>query len=926
MASGGLLFSSPVRAQADSLIVLSSSPEFPSISELIPKTTRRPPLRSGSRAAPIPDDAPKTFTTAASLWRSLDNDEDIIEVDFEKEVKPPARKTTRKPVATSPINFSRDVPPKEKASLSRPTRAVEKEATKIPEQKAMEIVEALPLDDPATLAKEKTRKKTKSAKDTKDTKDGQTKMPKGKVTKPTVKGKSGRKSEVVSRHFRTNTPPAEQIEIEDTIELEPALKRRTDWTPTQDTGSAKLQLDSSPVKEVTSPSLHSGKSAVVSSDAVFKTLRDTYGCKQDEVLARVSSDVAGAVDVLRKRKQLDLLTTSEAKTPETSPVRSKAPKKKPRTITELATAAYRVPQDQDEAADAKPPPGDSLLRYLDADDGGQTGGTGKTVAGKGKIPKKRAKPKTAKKVEPPRQRLLSPASAMRQVSNQDFVFGTSSQLATEQDPGLLRDLQEAMRISNQENDDDVFATPLRSEKFDRPSGNRLWAAGARDTKGDLLSIEVIDLVDSPAILKDLTNPAVINTLVADSAPKQDTKKGQAEPAAPEVKPLDLGNSARCTNTKPRLLSTLEQIVPLKASVPLASAKLPLYPAANSVLNTMDLGDEPPASNQEQNQLMELIQETSTTSSHGEGGEAPRPKYELYTDGQLATALRGYGFKVVKRRTAMIALLDQCWASKNKAAQGSHVPTAALSTSSTTQIKAAPAASAPSATRPRGRPRKETGASTAPSTAMASTSTPASPAKRPRGRPRKDSKTATQPKVTKTKAAASKIAVPQPRESPQLPKASTISRPKAVARSFIEIADSESEDASVFNSSRSASPEPEKTFSSPLPADVSIDEGSTDLSLTASPTSREANLFEFITKAVTTAPRSVDARDPSWHEKMLMYDPVVLEDLAAWLNSGQLDRVGYDSEVAPGEVKKWCESKSVCCLWRFNLNGQERKRF
>lgn len=924
MASGGLLFSSPVRAQADSLIVLSSSPEFPSISELIPKTARRPPLRSGSRAAPIPDDAPKTFTTAASLWRSLDNDEDITEADFEKEVKPPARKTTRKPVATSPINLSRDLPPKEKASLSRPAGAVEKEATKTLEQKAMEIVEDLPLYDPATSAKEKTWKKTKSAK---DTKDGQTKMPKGKVTKPTVKGKSGRKkSEVVSRHFRTDTLPAEQIEIEDTIELEPALKRRTDWTPTKDTGSAKLQLDSSPVKEVTSPSLHIGKSAVESSDAVFKTLRDTYGCKQHEVPAGVSSDVAGAVDVLRKRKQLDLFTTSEAKTPETSPVRSKAPKKKPRTITELATAAYRVPQDQGEAADAKPPPGDSLLRYLDADDGGQTGGTGKTVAGKGKIPKKRAKPKTAKKVEPLRQRLLSPASAMRQVSNQDFVFGTSSQLATEHDPGLLRDLQEAMRISNQENDDDVFATPLRSEQSDRPSGNRLWAAGARDTKGDLLSIEVIDLVDSPAILKDLTNPAVINTLVADSAPKQDIKESQAEPAASEVKPLDLGNSARCANTKPRLLSTLEQIVPLKTSVPPASAKPPLYPAANSVLNTMDLGDEPPASNQEQNQLMELIQETSTTSSRGEGGEAPRPKYELYTDGQLATALRGYGFKVVKRRTAMIALLDQCWASKNKAAQGSRVPTAALSTSSTTQIKAAPVASAPSATRPRGRPRKETGASTAPSTATASTSTPTSPAKRPRGRPRKDSKTAAQPKVTKTKAAVSKTAVPQPRESSQLPKQSTTSRPKAVARSFIEIADSESEDASVFNSSRSASPEPEKTFSSPLPADVSIDEGSNDLSLTASPTSREANLFEFITKAVTTAPRSADARDPSWHEKMLMYDPVVLEDLAAWLNSGQLDRVGYDSEVAPGEVKKWCESKSVCCLWRFNLNGQERKRF
>jgi hypothetical protein len=60
--------------------------------------------------------------------------------------------------------------------------------------------------------------------------------------------------------------------------------------------------------------------------------------------------------------------------------------------------------------------------------------------------------------------------------------------------------------------------------------------------------------------------------------------------------------------------------------------------------------------------------------------------------------------------------------------------------------------------------------------------------------------------------------------------------------------------------------------------------------------------------------------------MLLYDPIVLEDLASWLNSGQLTRVGCDEEVNPGELKKWCESKSVCCLWKVNLRGKERKRY
>lgn len=100
----------------------------------------------------------------------------------------------------------------------------------------------------------------------------------------------------------------------------------------------------------------------------------------------------------------------------------------------------------------------------------------------------------------------------------------------------------------------------------------------------------------------------------------------------------------------------------------------------------------------------------------------------------------------------------------------------------------------------------------------------------------------------------------------------------------------------------------------------------ELSLTMAPDAKQEALFKRITEAVTSAPRSTDPAHPSWYEKMLLYDPIVLEDLTAWLNSGQLTRVGYDGEVNPGEVKKWCESKSVCCLWRVNLRGKERKRY
>jgi hypothetical protein len=40
--------------------------------------------------------------------------------------------------------------------------------------------------------------------------------------------------------------------------------------------------------------------------------------------------------------------------------------------------------------------------------------------------------------------LLSPSAALAQVANQDFVFGTSSQLAREESPTVLKDLQAAL--------------------------------------------------------------------------------------------------------------------------------------------------------------------------------------------------------------------------------------------------------------------------------------------------------------------------------------------------------------------------------------------------------------------------------------------------------------------------------------------------
>lgn len=82
----------------------------------------------------------------------------------------------------------------------------------------------------------------------------------------------------------------------------------------------------------------------------------------------------------------------------------------------------------------------------------------------------------------------------------------------------------------------------------------------------------------------------------------------------------------------------------------------------------------------------------------------------------------------------------------------------------------------------------------------------------------------------------------------------------------------------------------------------------------SPNSAEQELFEHITKAVTTAPRGTP-HAPSWYEKILLYDPIVLEDLMRWLNTEGLDAVGYDGEARGAQVMAWCRARSVCCLWK-----------
>lgn len=83
------------------------------------------------------------------------------------------------------------------------------------------------------------------------------------------------------------------------------------------------------------------------------------------------------------------------------------------------------------------------------------------------------------------------------------------------------------------------------------------------------------------------------------------------------------------------------------------------------------------------------------------------------------------------------------------------------------------------------------------------------------------------------------------------------------------------------------------------------------------------LFAQITAAVRAQPRTRNPAKPSWREKMLLYDPIVLEHFAAWLNEGALAGVGRGEGEAPvreAVVRRWCDGYSVCCLYEEGSRG------
>ncbi|KAJ2996901.1 hypothetical protein NUW58_g822 [Xylaria curta] len=832
--------SSPLRPRGfDPISISSSSPCLPPLDEIFCKNPRSSRLRTRNHATPIPADARTTFTSAAVVLR------DAPEIDIDTEAitsSPPCRngktfKGRRRKASTSGT-VSKDQGSHQSVTVIGSLSPNDKPWQKFRSTRSMQDGER-----PSSPTQSKTSTSTAQLAKTKGTVSRHFNM---------TKADSPFEDNTKEEKFEADIEPLASGVHADTAS-ESAVPRRGEWTPPKANGPVVFDSDSD------ARELFSSVEKVPASKGVFKTLHSQYGRQSSDSTPEPCQQPQ--VEILKKRKRIEMVCTGQeeikeqgpheevpSNVPQRSEPKAPAPKKKTRTITELATAPFAAPPTPNFDL-AGPATKESMLDYFDSD------GAVKALVEHQSAVMSQRKPKTKDIKQPLKTKrkkkagtqanpiLLSPSSALKQSSNQDFIFGTSSQLVQEESPTTLRYVQDAIRASN----------TLNSDPFDDGVSQRLWHAGARDDDGELIGLEVVDLQHGPATITE--------------------RNSTATPAGQSFVDID------------------------------------------DILSPPDLAENVPSEPKRVNSHFFPSQSTKQTpgSAASESGRpvnapnvGPRPNYELFTDAQLSRKITSYGFKPVKKRVAMIALLDHCWASKNEGMLASSTQRLSVSTLIPAPAQQKPVSDAPNkaAVKPRGGGRPKKSDDTAMPVAKPAPSNVPSP-KRSRIASRKNDTSS-----TSTSNPVSLTSTPSPKRSR--------GRPRKSSTTSIEIPDSENETLSSVSS-------PEPVFSSPPPLDLTTsDEG--DMSLTLSPTNQQAELFKHITMAVTSAPRSQDPSNPSWYEKMLLYDPIILEELASWLNGGELTRTGYDGEVSPFDVKKWCESKSVICLWRQNMNGKERKRY
>ncbi len=740
--------------------------------------------------------------------------------------------------------------------------------------------------DNDALAPKKRHKKKSTEGD-----EAQTKIKKTKITKPgapkgVVKPKktstlTRKPSEAISAASEplmgTQAEDAQAREEFRDLCLEKAIPRRKDWTPVKDTVQSIIYTDAIEGHPVSAPTFNTLE-ANASSDTCFGKLIGDYSFAQKVECAATSFEGIrkGDGESIVKRRKIEFVNGTNDPPAAEKAQRTKSPKKKAQTVTGKATAPF-VPVEHSTTS--------SLLQYFGppvAAAGIESNGQDERVAtpviaARRASMTKAAKPKRtttkAKKTNKQAQRiLLSPESAMKTASNQELVFGTSSQLAREESPAFIEQVQQA--ISQSLDDECKFldvssATYKPYNSLALTRSKDLWSVASRSFDGALLKAEVVDLSITPKPCKELPKPTPILEPLELLETEQETLVDSGHDVAVAGIPTAPVPSIDASPTPQQQIQGPDLTIPRSV----AEAALKKRPKTRSPVKQV---------------------------TSGKSLQDQMPNFKGYTDVQLGKEVASYGFKSIKKREAMIMLLERCWESKVSMAL-QEVPTDAnICQPSTSNVDAMKEGSEPkSSAKKKGRP---------PKAAATLLSIPGggadAPLKKPRGRPKKDTNSTSTPTKRKRK-------IDSPNQS------------NATATAAALATDD------IYDSTPPTPSPPRRRPRSKPPSQLPLTQiigTSPDHANVADSKVNEARLFAEVTKAIKSFPPSNDPNNLTFHQRMLLYEPIVLEDLTAWLNAEGLNRIGEDNEVSPEQVKAWCEARSVCCLWRENLRGGARARW
>ncbi|KAI5367767.1 putative structure-specific endonuclease subunit Slx4 [Septoria linicola] len=750
-----------------------------------------------------------------------------------------------------------------------------------------------------------------------------------------------------------------------------AHQRRRSWTPAKNTS---LPIDTS--VDVSVGLSDDDGTPALSLAAVLGNM--AYDKQSVTVPQRATSG-----ESLLKRRRIELneelaanskveknMSAKEKAVPAEKVKKPKAIKKKPQTITELATKAYR-PEDAPQVAQAtvssfftaQGAASDKALPGLPAD---ETSAKPKKPrkprekeAGdeaKSDKPKKPAKPKAKAKVRFNENdlfgELYAPEQARLQENRQDFLFGTSSQLGAEESPTFIRQMQLAVRESEATSTLEPVSTPSQKSCVKVPTaphgtslscgqGARgLWCSAARD---DLNEVLAMDHASPPKRLKrQLPHPVT-------SAAQQEIEMhavSDKREATSSSKRLD--SVAPLPGSRGDKLSseTVHEIVDLCFTSPIVDQESPKDAVQKPLRNdsiAIAYAQPPTRGIRPQSQIVHPASDDWAILEDS-SPEVPLNSRRLphIPSAKSPPRLKRYTTSPVWNRSALQALdaniSPHVYSSPSKAfLSARHLSTNTAGVqpkprSLQNQEGFAISDIVSKSPRPRGRPPKQKPDTTSDLTATCHIASPSKLL------------TASQPVTSSDFVNIDEISDNEAAVTPLPPRRRAASTPPSIRSLEFEVVASPAVKAKgkLKKPGLKDTATPATAWSKLKPDDATW--------ISIMPT-----LFPQITATIKSTAPSTDLAKPTWYEKILLYDPIVLEDLTTWLTERgvrvetkrlkakpkikarkkkkeapgleEIEEIAAPDEyesvqepLKPWMVQKWCEDKSICCLWKEGLRG------